>query len=240
MSGTLGGGYAIELWLAEDARGLPEAGLLDEVWVEFEREPGLDTSAVTVHVDAGGVATLSGGVTTYPQKQAVFCAACRVPGVERVSNEIIVRPAPAHERTDAELTRMAQLALEWNVLVPVGTISVTATGGVIRLDGEVDRDTDRRAAEETVERLIGVHGITNQVALRPAALPHNIKSLVDASLRRRLGTEARRVRVAVRGGALVLQGRVRTLFDRDSAERAALAVRGVTQIANEIVLRPFR
>jgi len=240
MSGMLGGGYAIELWHAEDAPAHPETRLLDDVWAELRHEPWLDASAVTVQVDAAGAATLSGAVSTYPQKKAASRAAGRVPGVARVANEITVRLAPAHERTDAALARMARQALEWNVLVPVGSVSVAVTGGVVRLDGEFDRDADRRVAEATVERLVGVRGVTSQAVLRPAVLPRDVRSRVEESLRRSLGTEGRHVHVSVRAGAPVLQGHVRTLAHRDSAERAALAVQGVTHVENDVLVRPWR
>lgn len=238
MAETLSGGYAIELWRTAGPAAHREATLLDAVWAELEHDPLLDASAVTVEVDGSGTAVLGGAVTTYPQKQAAAGAAGRVCGIARVIDRIAVRLVPAHERSDTRLVRMARQALAWNVLVPPRKITAAVTAGVVRLEGEVAGDCDRRAAEDTVARLVGVRGLVNAVTLHPRVLSSGARARVEESLRRTLGSAVKHLGVSVRGDTLVLQGFVRTLAQRNVAEWVALGVRGVTRVENELQVAP--
>ena len=94
MSGMLSGGYAIELWRAEDAPDYLESRLLDEVWVQLHREPGLDTTAITVQVPSGGVAKIEGTVASHAEKLAAARATGRARGIGRVIDGIRVRADP--------------------------------------------------------------------------------------------------------------------------------------------------
>lgn len=57
----------------------------------FHRNADLDARHVAINVD-GGVATLTGSVTTWQQRETAERAAASAPGITRVHNEILVEP----------------------------------------------------------------------------------------------------------------------------------------------------
>jgi osmotically-inducible protein OsmY len=63
----------------------------DRIVEALHRSAALDARHVTVGV-AGGVATLSGSVTTWQQRETAERAAASAPGITRVQNEIVVEP----------------------------------------------------------------------------------------------------------------------------------------------------
>lgn len=85
-----GGGLAIEMWRAQDDDvAIAESRLQAGVFDQLAAEPQLDATAVRVDVDRHTV-ILSGTVETVAERFAAECAAKRLPGVERVQNEILV------------------------------------------------------------------------------------------------------------------------------------------------------
>lgn len=65
---------------------------------------------------------------------------------------------------------------------------------------------------------------------------HELKIAIDAELEWAPNVKADRVGVAVRDGAVTLSGQVETYPEKEAAVRAALRVRGVTAVADEIVV----
>jgi osmotically-inducible protein OsmY len=65
---------------------------------------------------------------------------------------------------------------------------------------------------------------------------HELKIAIDAELEWAPNVKADRVGIAVRDGAVTLSGQVETYPEKEAAVRAALRVRGVTAVADEIVV----
>ena len=118
-----------------------------------------------------GVVTLTGWVDGYARKWAAERAAHRVRGVTAVANDIEVPlPGPV-ERSDADIAAAVTRALEWDARVPIDKLDVTVSKGWVTLQGEVEWEYQRRAAERAVRNLSGVRGVTNLVAVRPHPTP---------------------------------------------------------------------
>lgn len=132
-----------------------EAALRREVVQELEWEPRLGSSVVDVGVAAHGVVTLSGVVKSYAEKVAAERAAKRVRGVRAVVNDVDVNLPMSHERNDADIAAAVVQAHEWNVLVPHDAIESRVSDGWVRLEGAVDWNYQRAAAEEGVQHLAG-------------------------------------------------------------------------------------
>lgn len=162
-----GGGLAIEMWRADDdGVAVQESRLQAAVFEQFAAEALLDATDIRVAVDRGAV-RLSGTVKSYLDKRTAERAAKRLTRVARVCNEIAVVPPSSHRRSDSELVQAVSQVLEWNVLLAHAELQVTVIAGWIRLAGELRREAERCAAEETVERLVGVRGVKNLITLRP-------------------------------------------------------------------------
>ena len=141
-----------------------DAQLRNAVQDALEREPRINASAIGVTAH-DGIVTLSGLVPSYREKLAAGRTTKRVGGVEAVANDIELRlPGTT---TDAEIARVAFDALKRQSSVPHEGINVTVTNGWIYLQGEVDGEYQKSAAEEAVRSLAGVKGVIKQITVRP-------------------------------------------------------------------------
>src|SRR5690606_15323837 len=118
-----------------------------------------------------GVVTLTGWVESYTKKWVAERTAHRIRGVKAVANDIEVRLPSAVDRTDADIGQAVTRALQWDAFVPIERLDVTVSRGWVTLQGEVEWQYQRRAAERAVRRLSGVRGVTNLIALRPRITP---------------------------------------------------------------------
>ena len=67
---------------------------------------------------------------------------------------------------DQMIAHEAKHALNWNVLLPQGRVSVTVANGWLTLGGVLDWQYQRDAAVRAVRHVAGVKGVTNGIALR--------------------------------------------------------------------------
>jgi hypothetical protein len=88
-----------------------------------------------------------------------------------------------------------------------------------------------------VRNLPGVTGISNLIAVRPSISPTRLRAAIESALKRSAETDARRIKVEVRGSKVILRGRVRSWAEKQEAERAAWSAPGVTEVDNQILVR---
>jgi osmotically-inducible protein OsmY len=153
----------------------PDAQIKSEVLDELRWEPSVNETEVGVQV-RNGVVTLTGSIGSYPKKLAAIKAAHRVLGVLDVVDDMRVSIPRAWERSDEEIAKAVRTALRWDVTVPDERITSTVAGGMVTLEGTVDTWVQRYDAERAVQRLTGVKGVRNRVAVSPgSADPDAIK-----------------------------------------------------------------
>jgi osmotically-inducible protein OsmY len=145
------------------AFGTTDEGIRDAVRHQLDWEPDVDASAVGVTV-VDGVATLTGAAETYADKLAIERAVKRVAGVRGVANDIQVRFAD--ERTDSDIAHACVTALKNRAGVPT-QVMVTVRYGHVTLDGPVESNYQRLAAEEAIRSLRGVKSVVNRITVAP-------------------------------------------------------------------------
>ncbi len=216
---------------------LTDAQLQRDVMDELKWEPSVDAAHIGVSVKEG-IVTLTGHVSSYAEKYAAERAAKRVHGVEAVANELDVKLPGSSRRTDEDIAAAAVGALRSNLDVPADKIKVSVSSGWVTLEGEVEWQYQKMAAESAVRYLPGVLGLSNRITVTPRVSPGELKSKIEGALKRSAEMDARRITVEVEGSKVILRGTVRSWAEKEEAAREAWAAPGVTSVENLIVVAP--
>jgi osmotically-inducible protein OsmY len=208
--------------------------LHDAVRRQLDWEPNINAEEIAL-LASDGVITLTGFVNTYGEKLAAEQAVKRVRGVRAVADNIHVRLL--NERSDPDIAKDAVHALQSHTDVP-RSVTVTVRDGLVTLDGTVEWNYQRTAAESAVRHLKGVKGVSNAIYIKPVASPGQVQTLINDALVRSAEVDAHRIQVNATDGTVTLTGTVSSLMERDEAERAAWSARGVSRVENQLVVAP--
>src|SRR3984893_9597264 len=137
-----------------------------DVKEELKWNPDLDATDIGVSVTKG-VVTLTGFVKSYFDRYEAETAAKRVAGVVGVANDIEVRIPNVDERPDPDIARDAVSALKTQLPFSSGHIKVVVKNAWVTLEGQVEWQYQKHAAEKAVQRIKGVKGVTNTIQLKP-------------------------------------------------------------------------
>jgi osmotically-inducible protein OsmY len=208
--------------------------LQKDVAAELKWEPRLKEDEIGIAVK-DAVVTLTGSVPDYAQRRIAAKAAERVAGVRAVAQELTVKVPDAFRRTDTELAHQVVNALAWDIEVP-GTVKAKVEDGWVTLDGEVEWQYQRNAAERAVRYLTGVKGVANLVTIKTHASPYDVANRIKAALHRTAEAESKKVQVSAVDGKVTLTGTVRSWPERADVERAAWSASGVTAVDDRLAV----
>ncbi|HEX6913353.1 MAG TPA: BON domain-containing protein [Longimicrobium sp.] len=210
-------------------------GLRDDVLNELAFEPSVDEAGLGVAV-TDGVVTLTGHVKSYAAKMAAERAVKRVRGVHGIANDLKVELWSGFQRDDTDIAHAAVNALRWNTWLPQDAVTVTVKDGWVTLDGTLPWQYQKVEAERAVQHLLGVKGVSNQIALKPRVQAVQVERSVQSAFQRAASLDARGVHVETSGSIVILRGTVRSWAEHEDAERAAWSVPGVTGVRNELAI----
>jgi osmotically-inducible protein OsmY len=214
-----------------------DAQLQADVIEELKWWPNVNAANIGVAVK-NGIVTLTGHVEHYAEKVAAEEAAKAVYGVRGIANDIDVRVPGSGKRTDTEIAEAALNALKWDFEVPEDRIKVVVKDGWVTLEGTVDWEYQKKAAERAVRYLMGVVGVTNLIKVKPAVKSVDIKAKIEDAFRRQANLDARRINVTTNDGEVILTGSVSSWAERDAAIAAAWSAPGVTSVKADIAVVP--
>ena len=212
-----------------------DSQLQQDVMAELKWEPAVHAAQIGVEVK-DGVVTLAGEVSSYTEKLHAERAAQRVSGVQALAVDMQVKLSSFGLRTDADIAASARNILNWTSSLPADAIQVLVEGGWLTLSGHVEWQFQRQDAANSVRHLVGVTGVSNQIAIKPAASATVVKSDIEAALKRRAANDAGTIAVDVKDGDVTLTGTVHSWAERDLATRSAWGSAGVRKVVDHMNL----
>ena len=212
--------------------------LQEDVLKALDFEPGVNASKIGVSV-RNGVVTLQGFVRSYFEKTTAERVTRHVYGVLAIANDLAVTLDGVGPRTDTALAEAAINAISWDSAVPIRSVKATVSDGWITLSGTVDWQYQKMAAQKDAERLQGVKGVINLINITPRHVDVvDLKSKIEGAFKRSAEIDSANVKVQAFNGEVILSGTVRSLSERDEAERAAWAAPGVVKVQDRITVAP--
>jgi len=204
-----------------------------DVLAELNWEPSVNAAQIGVEVN-DGIVTLAGHVDSFAEKWNAERAAQRVSGVTALAVEMDVKLPQGSIRTDADIARTAENALMGTTFLPTDTVKVMVENGWITLTGAVDWSFQRETAGTAVRYLMGVKGVSNQIAMKTSPLSKTVKTDIEAAFKRRAQTDANSIHVAVHGSDVTLTGTVHSWPERELANSMAWGTPGVHKVTDNI------
>jgi osmotically-inducible protein OsmY len=183
--------------------------------------------------------TLTGTVSTYAALGAAEEDARAVAGVENVENRLVVRqPAHALVPADQELAARLMDTLRWQAQIDAADVRVAVEEGRVTLQGTVPAYWQKVKAQAVASGLLGVIGVTNELAVVPARKyeDRRIAEAIKAALDRNIYIDAEMVNVRVSDGVVTLAGDVPDRRAYRAAENAARYTPGVVDVINDLTI----
>ncbi|PZR25532.1 MAG: ornithine aminotransferase [Citrobacter freundii] len=198
---------------------------------ELDWEPHLDTARIGVTV-LNGVVTLSGEVSNYAKKLAASNAAKRVHGVKAVVEELEVGIPTSDQRTDEAIAQAVLDTIKWHCELDETRISVKVDHGAVYLEGQVEWAYQKDTAGKAVMNLVGVKQVNNYITIKPKITAGDLKDRISAALLRSATVDASGISVDIWDSKATLKGTVRSLAEKEDAEKAAWSAPGILRVDN--------
>ena len=209
--------------------------LQQDVLAELKWEPSVNAALIGVEVK-DGIVTLAGHVSSFAEKWDAERAAQRVSGVKALAVEMDVKLSALGRRTDADIARAAESALQWTTFLPKDSVKIMVESGRVTLTGQVDWEYQRVSAAGAVRYLLGVTGVSNQISIKTKLSSGAIKSDIEAALKRRAHADAKKISVEVHGANVTLTGNVHSWSERELARQSAWGTPGVRSVVDNITV----
>ena len=142
--------------------------IVDGIRSALDRDPRISHPAEVAISVRDGTVTLRGTVGSFHQRRTAVNIVKSVPGVHAVEDELSVDPRDRW--LDDEIRGAALQSLISNPGVPEDRIEVTISDGWLTLKGEVKHQAESNAAFDSVRRVAGVGGVTNEIKVITAGI----------------------------------------------------------------------
>jgi len=211
------------------------AELQQDVQDAIKWQPLLNAAEIGVTAK-DGVVSLTGVVDSYIKKTEAEDAAKNVAGVTALVEKIEVKYPNSYSKTNVEIANEVLTALKTRWNVPADKVKVKVEAGWITLSGEVGWHYQKEAAEEAIENLMGVTGVTNNISIKSESTEAIEKAGIESALKRSWSFYDNDIRVQVSGHKATLTGTVGSLYQKNEAGSIAWNAPGVWSVDNGLVV----
>lgn len=213
--------------------------LQKDVQDSIKWEPLLQAAEIGVTAK-DGVITLSGSVDSFAKKSEAEEAARRVKGVKVVVEQIVIKtPGDVLNRDDGDLANEILNAYQWTQEIPSDKVTVKVEKGWITLEGELQWNYQREAAEKLIRQLVGVKGLSNNIAIKFEPRVEIEKAAIENALARNWSIREEDINVRVVKNKVILTGTVGSWYEKDEAARQAWKAPGVEIVYNELIVEHY-
>lgn len=208
--------------------------LQKEVQDAIKWEPLLHAAEIGVTAK-DGIVTLTGIVDSYSKKIEAEDAAKNVAGVKAVVEKIEVKFSNLYnKKDDNEIALEILNAFKWKWNVPNDKVKIKVENGWVTLEGELTWNYQKEAARETVNDLMGVIGVTNDIKIKSESHDAIEKQDIESALARNWAINDSNVHVHVAGKTVTLSGTVISLYQKKEAGRIAWNTPGIWDVINNL------
>jgi osmotically-inducible protein OsmY len=224
-----------------------DAQIRRDIEQAFLMDPAADAYEIEVSVE-DGVATLTGTVESWPEKQIALRVARNVKGVRDVDSQITIEYAV--DRPDYEISAEIEKRLQWDARVDDALIDVAVNDGNVMLTGIVGSAVERtRAAGDAWVggvRDVDTSGLTVEWWARDEMQRDKLVRRSDAEIAQAVKDAllydprvfSFNPDITVNDGTVTLSGVVDNLEAKRAAERDAHNTVGVVLVRNHLHVRP--
>lgn len=204
-----------------------------DVIAELDWQPSVNSAQIGVEVK-DGIVTLAGHVSSYGEKWDAERAVQRVTGVKALVVEMDVKLPGTSKRNDADIARIIENVLEWAIYLLANSVKAMVEDGWVILTGEVEWDYQRDSAAASVRYLMGVTGVSDDITVKPLVSLADVKSQIEAALKRGSKADADNISIAIQGTTVTLSGKVNSWAERELARNSAWAAPGVKNVIDNL------
>jgi len=199
-------------------------------------ERKLDAKKIGANCEKG-VVILRGQTSSLGEVELARELAAEVPGVREVKS-LVKHTNEAKVLDDASIVNAVEVAFSVSRMVEAEDIETSCSKGTVKLEGTVDDNEQKEAAEIVAKTVPGVFKVVNNLDTRHDN-PDGDEYLTN-KLRRRLNQDRRvssaQVKVYVIKGIAFLSGKVYSIEAKKAAEEVAKELKGIEQVMNDITV----
>lgn len=244
----------------EDESAVKEAddALASRIEELLDNEPSLESSDIDLQSVNRGVVLLGGSAKSMTANLCAIKLVANVPGVKRVSSEVVTpealvdaeiwresarrTPDRGHEyastASDLWITSATKMRMAAESQVPALAINVDTTDGVVTLFGIVESRDAKKAAETCALEVDGVKRVRNHLEVVPAAKQARVEvrdEELESALKEAFSTpELQGIGFEVKNGVVRLTGTVSGGARRIEAGLTARSIRGVRAVQDDL------
>jgi osmotically-inducible protein OsmY len=140
-------------------------------------------------------------------------------------------------KNDTDIANEVMNAWKWNWEIPHNEVKVTVENGWVTLEGEVEWNYEKDAAQKSVEKLMGVKGVSNHITLLYESKDTVEKTAVEDALALNWSLKSKNIQVNVSQNKVTLSGTVDSIYQKEEAGRIAWAAPGIWSLNNELIVQ---